>query len=76
LVRPPLPERAEASVTALLLVSKVAPLLPKGASLDEMSVELPEAHCRPPPSSVIVPEPKLPAELKLMRPPVTLVPPE
>ena len=76
LVRPPLPEREEASVTLLPLVSKVAPPLPKGASLEEMSVEVPAAHCRPPPLSVIEPEPKLLAELKLIRPPVTVVPPE
>jgi hypothetical protein len=75
-VSPPVPESVEASVTLLPLVSKVAPLLPKAASLEEMSVEVPDAHCRPPPLSVIKPEPKLPAELKLISPPVTLVPPE
>lgn len=36
---------------------------------------MPAAHCRPPPLSVIVPEPKLFAALKLIRPPVTVVPP-
>ncbi len=70
-----MPESAEASVTSLPLVSKVAPLLPKAASLDEMSVVVPEAHCRPPPLRVIVPEPKLFDALKLIRPPVTVVPP-
>jgi hypothetical protein len=75
LVSPPVPERTEASVTLLPLVSKFAPLLPKAASFEEMSVAVPEAHCRPPPLSVIVPEPKLLAALKLIRPPVTVVPP-
>jgi hypothetical protein len=74
-VRPPGPERADASVTLLPLVSKVAPPAPKAASFEEMSVVVPAAHCRPPPSSVMVPEPKLAAELKLISPPVTVVPP-
>ena len=74
LVRPPVPDRAEANVTLLPLVSNVAPPLPK-ASLEEMSVVVPDAHCRPPPSSVIRPEPKLLAALKLIRPPVMIVPP-
>src|SRR5262249_33086948 len=76
LVSPPAPESVEASVTLLPLVSKVAPPAPKGASLPEMSVDVPEAHCRPPPSRVIEPEPKLAAELKLMKPPLIVVPPE
>jgi hypothetical protein len=69
LVRPPLPESGEAIATLLPLVSKVAPPLPNAASFEEMSVEVPDAHCRPPPSSVIVPVPKLLAELKLIMPP-------
>jgi hypothetical protein len=76
LVTPPVPESVNASVTVLPLVSKVAPLLPKAASLDEMSVVVPVAHCRPPPLTVINPEPKLLAELKLIRPALTVVPPE
>ena len=71
-----MPESVDASVTLLPLVSKVAPPLPKAASFEEMSVVVPDAHCRPPPSRVIVPEPKLLAELKLISPPVTLVSPE
>jgi len=63
-------------VTLLPLVSNVAPPAPKAASRVEMSVVVPDAHCSPPPLSVIKPEPKLFAELKLIRPPVTLVPPE
>src|SRR5260370_39521013 len=73
LLRPPVPESAEASVTSLPLVSKVAPLLPKAASLDEMSVVVPEDHCRPPPLRVIAAEPKLFEALMLIRPPVTVV---
>ena len=41
-----------------------------------MSVNVPDAHCRPPPFSAIVPEPKLFVVLKLIKPPVTVVPPE
>jgi hypothetical protein len=40
-----------------------------------MSALLPVAHCRPPPLIVMRPEPKLFAELKLMKPPVMVVPP-
>ena len=40
-----------------------------------MSVVVPLAHCRPPPFSVIDPVPKLAADVKLTRPPVTAVPP-
>ena len=63
-------------MTLLPLVSKVAPAAPSGASFEEMSAVLPAAHCRPPPFKVIAPVPKLPAELKLIRPPLTVVPPE
>ncbi len=49
-------------MTLLPLVSKVPPPAPSGASLEEMSVVLPAAHCRPPPLSVIMPEPKLLAD--------------
>jgi hypothetical protein len=76
LVTPPIPERAEASVTVLPLVSKVAPNAPKAARREEMSVEVPAAHCSPPPLSKIGPVPKLLAELKLMRPPAIMVGPE
>src|SRR6476661_962271 len=73
LVRPPVPERDEASVTLLPLVSNVAPPAPQAASCDEMSALLPVAHCSPPPSIVMGPVPKLFAELKLMKPPVMVV---
>ena len=76
LVRPPLPLSADAKVTVLPLVSKVPPLAPRGASLAEMSVVLPAAHCRPPPFKVIAPLPKLLAVEKLIKPPDTVVPPE
>jgi hypothetical protein len=75
LVRPPLPEREEARATLLPLVSKVPPPAPSAASLEEMSVVVPVAHCRPPPFSVMLPLPKLVALLKLIRPPVTVVAP-
>ena len=75
LVTPPIPDRAEASVTVLPLVSKVAPAAPKAARREEMSVDVPAAHCRPPPLSRIGPVPKLLAELKLTRPPAIMVPP-
>ncbi len=75
LLSPPTPESTDASVTLLPLVSNVAPPAPKAASCDEMSALLPVAHCRPPPSIVTGPVPKLLAELKLMNPPVRVVPP-
>ena len=76
MVRPPVPARAVASVTLLPLVSKVPPPAPSGARRDEMSVVVPVAHCRPPPFSVTVPDGlKLLAAAKLIRPPVTVVPP-
>jgi hypothetical protein len=62
-------------VTLLPLVSKAAPPAPKAASCDEMSALLPVAHCKPPPSIVMRPVPKLLAKLKLMKPPVMVVPP-
>jgi hypothetical protein len=70
------PLRPVAKVMLLPLVSKVPPPAPSGISLAEMSAVLPAAHCRPPPFSVIRPEPKLPADAKFIRPPVTVVPPE
>ncbi len=70
-----MPVIAEARVMLLPLVSKAPPAAPSGASLAEMSAVLPVAHCRPPPLSVIRPEPKLVAALKLIRPPLTTVPP-
>jgi hypothetical protein len=76
LARPPLPVIAEARVTVLPLVSKMPPPAPSGASFEEMSAVLPVAHCRPPPFRVISPLPKLAAEVKLIRPPLTVVPPE
>ena len=74
MVSPPAPVIAEASVTLLALVSNVPPLPPNAARRAEMSRLVPVAHCRPPPFSVIDPEPKLPAEPKLIRPPLTVVP--
>jgi hypothetical protein len=62
-------------VTLLPLVSNPAPPAPNGASWAEMSAVLPAAHCRMPASIVMVPVPKLFAELKLMVPPVMVVPP-
>jgi hypothetical protein len=76
LVSPPTPERGEASVTLLPLVSKVAPAAPKAARRGEMSVEVPAAHCSPPPLSRIAPVPKLLAALKLIKPPAIIVGPE
>src|SRR5262249_62419521 len=76
LVTPPIPERVEASVTVLPLVSKVAPNAPKAARREEMSVEVPAAHCRPPPLSRIGPVPELLAALKLIKPPAIVLPPE
>jgi hypothetical protein len=64
-----------AKLTLLPLVSKVAPPDPMAASWVEMSDVLPAAHCRPAPFTVIVPVPRPPA-MKLIRPPVTVVPPE
>jgi hypothetical protein len=75
LVTPPIPASAEASVTVLPLVSKVAPSAPKGKRREEMSVDVPAAHCSPPPLRRIGPEPKLLAELKLTSPPAIMVPP-
>ena len=75
LVSAPVPVIAEASVTLLPLVSKVPPPAPSAVRRGEMSVLVPAAHCRPPPLSVIAPEPKLPADAKLTRPPVMVVPP-
>jgi hypothetical protein len=57
------------------LVSNVAPPAPSGASREEMSVAVPAAHCTPPPFSVTMPVPKLPSAEKLIRPPLTVVPP-
>ena len=76
LVSPPTPPMDEPRMTLLPLVSRVPPPTPIAASWPEMSVVVPLAHCSPPPSSVIVPLPKLPAVAKLIRPPVTVVPPE
>ena len=71
-----MPPSAVANVTLLPLVSKVAPPEPIESSCAETSAVLPVAHCRPPPFSVIWPLPKLLAAAKLIRPPVTVVPPE
>ena len=70
-----MPVRPVAKVTVLPLVSKVPPPAPSGASFEEMSAVLPAAHCRPPPFSRMLPAPKLLAEVKFTRPPVTVVPP-
>ena len=75
LVSPPLPEIAVASTTSLPLVSNVPPLPPIAASRGERSAVLPAAHCTPPPSRVILPVPKLPSVVKLIRPSVIVVPP-
>ena len=40
-----------------------------------MSAVLPVAHCTPPPFRMIAPVPKLPSELKLIRPPLMVVAP-
>jgi hypothetical protein len=69
------PVRPVAKVTLLPLVSTVPPAAPTGPSRAEMSVVLPVAHRRPPPFKVIEPVPKLLAAAKLIRPPVTVVPP-
>jgi len=75
LVSPPLPESAFASVTSLPLVSKTAPPDPIPLMRDERSSVVPVAHCRPPPSSTMLPWPRLPPSVKLIRPPVISVPP-
>jgi hypothetical protein len=76
LVSPPAPLSPLAKATVLPLVSKVPPETPRDISLDEMSVVVPAAHCRPPPFSVIDPVPKLLAAEKLTRPALIVVPPE
>ena len=77
LTMPPVePPKEEDSVTLLPLVSKVPPAAPTAPRRAEMSVEVPVAHCRPPPFSVIVPVPRLFDAAKLTRPPFTAVLPE
>ena len=71
---PPMPPSAEAKVTLLPPVSKVA-LVPPSTRREEMSVVVPAAHCRPPPFKVTRPVPKLFSAEKFMRPPLTVVPP-
>ncbi len=71
---PPAPDRAPEKVTLLPPVSKVAPSAPMAIWAD-MSAMLPLAHCRPPPFNVIRPVPRLAAVEKLIRPPITVVPP-
>jgi hypothetical protein len=75
LVTFPLPVSAVPKVTLLPLVSKPPPLPPMAARREEMSVVVPVAHCRLPPLSAIGPVPKPAAELKLIRPALTVVPP-
>src|SRR5262249_62238159 len=75
LVTPPMPERAEASVTVLPLVSKVAPNAPKAARREGVSVEGPAAHCSPPPLRRVGPGAELLAGLELIRPPAIMVGP-
>ena len=76
LAMPPAPVRPVAKVMLLPLVSKVPPAAPSASREDEeISIVLPAAHCRPPPFKVTMLLPKLLAALKLIRPPVTVVPP-
>jgi hypothetical protein len=76
LLSAPAPLIAWASVTVLPFVSSVPPPGPNPVMREEMSAVLPVAHCRPPPFKMMPPVPKLPAEVKLIRPPEIVVPPE
>src|SRR3954470_10860337 len=68
----PAPDSAEAKLRLLPLVSNVPPPAPSAASREEMSAELPVAHCSAPPFNAIWPVPKLLAALKLIAPPLTV----